>query len=74
MKRQVAALFVNEQQLSIQRTCRKLGLSRTAYHRAPTDAAAHDAAVITVLNEIVAGIAGAWQRIGELGVKPGEMT
>ena len=28
--------------------------------------------MITVLNEIVAGIAGAWQRIGELGVKPGE--
>ena len=53
MKRQAAEVFVNEHQLSIQRACRILGLSRTAYYRVPTDAAARDAAVIAVLNEIV---------------------
>ena len=52
MKRQAAEVFVNEHRLSIQRACRILGLSRTAYYRVPTDAAARDAAVITVLNEI----------------------
>jgi putative transposase len=54
VKRQAAEVFVNEHQLSIQRACRILGLSRTAYYRVPTDAAARDAAVISVLNEIVA--------------------
>ncbi len=53
MKRQAAEVFVNEHQLSTQRACRILGLSRTAYYRVPTDAAARDAAVIAVLNEIV---------------------
>jgi len=53
VKRQAAEVFVNEHQLSIQRACRILGLSRTAYYRVPTDAAARDAAVIAVLNEIV---------------------
>jgi len=54
VKRQAAEVFVNEHQLSIQRACRILGLSRTAYYRVPTDAAARDAAVIAVLNELVA--------------------
>ena len=43
MKRQAVEVFVNEHQLSIQRACRILGLSRTAYYRVPTDAAARDA-------------------------------
>jgi putative transposase len=54
VKRQAAEVFVNEHQLSIQRACRILGLSRTAYYQVPRDAAARDAAVISVLNEIVA--------------------
>lgn len=54
VKRQAAEVFVNEHQLSIQRACRLVGLSRTAYYRVPKDAVARDAAVIAVLNEIVA--------------------
>jgi hypothetical protein len=55
LKRQAAEVFVNEHQLSIQRACGIPGLSRTACYRVPTDAAARDAAVIAVLNEISAG-------------------
>jgi putative transposase len=40
--------------MSIQRACRVVGLSRTAYYRVPRSAAARDAAVISVLNAIVA--------------------
>jgi putative transposase len=54
VKPQTAEVFVNEHQLSIQRACRILGLPRTAYYRVPIDAAARDAAVIGVLNELVA--------------------
>jgi putative transposase len=54
VKRQAAEVFVNEHQLSIQRACRSVGLSRTACYQVPRDAAARDAGVICVLNEIVA--------------------
>lgn len=45
---------MTEHRLSIQRACRIVGLSRTAYYRVPKPAAQRDAAVIEVLNGMVA--------------------
>ncbi len=54
VKRQAAEVIVREHRLSIQRACRIVGLSRTAFYRVPTSSAARDAAVIHVLNVMVA--------------------
>ena len=43
-----------EHELPVQRSCRIVGLSRTAYYRVPRDRAQRDVAVIDTLNELVA--------------------
>jgi putative transposase len=53
VKRQAAEMFVNEHRVSIQKACRIVGLSRTAYYRVPREALERDAVVIEVLNQIV---------------------
>jgi len=54
VKRQAAEVIAREHHLSIQRACRIVGLSRTAFYRVPRSSAARDAAVISVLNGMVA--------------------
>jgi putative transposase len=54
VKRQAAEVFVSEHQVSIQKACRIVGLSRTAYYRVPRPASQRDAVVIEVLNQVVA--------------------
>jgi putative transposase len=54
VKRQAAEVFVSEHRVSIQKACRIVGLSRTAYYRVPRPASQRDAAVIDVLNQVVA--------------------
>jgi putative transposase len=53
-KRQAAEVIVREHRLSIQRACRIVGLSRTAFYRVPKASAERDAAVIHVLHGMVA--------------------
>lgn len=53
-RRQAAEVFVSEHRLRIQRACRIVGLSRTAFYRVPKPRAERDAAVIGVLNHLVA--------------------
>ncbi len=48
-KREIAALLVREHQLPVQRACRVVRLSRTAYHQPPMPASRRDAAVIAAL-------------------------
>ncbi len=50
VKRQAAEVIAREHSLPIQRACRIVGLSRTAFYRVPKPRAARDAAVIAVLN------------------------
>jgi hypothetical protein len=50
VKRKAAKVFVSEHRASIQRPCRIVELSRTAYYRVPKPASEHDAVVIDVLN------------------------
>lgn len=45
---------MREHQLSIQRACRVVGLSRTAYYQPPLPASRRDAAVIAALTDAVA--------------------
>ena len=52
--RQAAELIAREHHLSIQLARRIVGLSRTAFYRVPRSSAARDAAVISVLNDMVA--------------------
>jgi putative transposase len=54
VKRQAAEVIAREHSLSIQRACRIVGLSRTAFYRVPRSSAERDAAVISVLNGMVA--------------------
>jgi len=54
VKRQADEVIAREHHLSIQRACRIVGLSRTAFYRVPRSNAAPDAAVINVLNGMVA--------------------
>jgi putative transposase len=54
VKRQAAEVIAREHHLSIQRACRIVGLSRTAFYRVPKARATRDAAVIAVLNSMVA--------------------
>jgi putative transposase len=54
VKRQAAEVIVREHHLPIQRACRIVGLSRTAFYRVPQASAERDAAVIHVLNGMVA--------------------
>jgi putative transposase len=53
-RRQVAETLVHEHQLPVQRACRVVRLSRTAYYQPPIPASRRDAAVIAVLTEAVA--------------------
>jgi putative transposase len=53
-KRQAAEVIVQEHRLSIQRACRIVGLSRTAFYRVPPSSAARDGEVIRVLTAMVA--------------------
>jgi len=53
-RRQVAEALVQEHQLPIQRACRMVKLSRTAYYHPPVPASRRDAAVIAALTELVA--------------------
>src|ERR1700736_4247468 len=53
-KRQIAELLVNEHELPVQRACRVVGLSRTAFYRPPVLASRRDAAVIAALTDVVA--------------------
>jgi putative transposase len=52
-RRQVAEALVQEHQLSIQRACRVVRLSRTAYYQPPVPASRRDAAVIAALTDLV---------------------
>jgi len=45
---------VREHQLSVQRACRTVRLSREAYYRPPVPASRRDAAVIAALTDVVA--------------------
>ena len=54
VKRQAAEVIAREHHLSIQRACRIVGLSRTAFYRVPKSSAERDGAVISVLNGMVA--------------------
>ena len=54
VKRQAAEVIAREHHLSIQRACRIVGLSRTAFYRVPKASAERDAEVINVLNGMVA--------------------
>ncbi len=53
MKRQIAAVLVREHQLPVQRACRVVRLSRTAYYQPPVPASRRDAAVIAALTDAV---------------------
>jgi len=68
VKRQAAEVFVKEHRMPIQRACRTVGLSRTAYYRVPRAAAERDASVIQALNAVVAehGRWGFWKCFGRL--------
>ena len=46
-------MLVREHQLSIQRACRVVRLSRTAYYQPPLPASRRDAAVIAALTDAV---------------------
>jgi putative transposase len=50
----VAAVLVREHRFSVQRACRIVRLSRTAYYQPPLPASRRDAAVIAVLTDVVA--------------------
>lgn len=53
-RRQVAEALVREHQLPVQRACRMVRLSRTAYYQPPVPASRRDAAVIAALTDVVA--------------------
>ncbi len=53
-KRQIAEVLVREHQLPVQRACRVVRLSRTAYYQPPMPASRRDAAVIAALTDAVA--------------------
>jgi hypothetical protein len=52
-KRQIAEILVHEQRLSLQRACRVVRLSRTAYYQPPLPASRRDAAVIAASTDAV---------------------
>ena len=54
----MAAALVSDHQLSVQRACRIVRLSRTAYYQPPVPASRRDAAVIAVLTDAVARFPG----------------
>jgi len=62
-KRQIIEALVADYQLSVQRACRVVRLSRAAYYRPPTAASRRDAAVIAALTDVVArhGPWGFWK-------------
>ena len=51
MKRLIAEELVREHQLSVQRACRVVRLSRTAYYQPPVPASRRDAPAIAVLTD-----------------------
>ena len=53
-KRQLAEVLVQEHRLPVQRACRVVRLSRTAYYQPPVPASRRDAAVIAALTDAVA--------------------
>ena len=53
VRREAAEVFVNDHRLRIQRACRIVGLSRTAFYRVPKPKAERDAAVIAILQAMV---------------------
>lgn len=67
-KRQIIDVLVQEHQLSVQRACRTVRLSRAAYYRPPVVASRRDAAVIAALTDVVArhGRWGFWKCYGLL--------
>jgi putative transposase len=64
----VIEILVQEHQLSVQRACRTVRLSRAAYYTPPVVASRRDAAVIAALTEVVAqhGRWGFWKCYGRL--------
>ena len=50
----MAEVLVQEHQLSIQRACRMVKLSRTAYYHPPMPPSRRDAVVIAALTDLVA--------------------
>ena len=52
-KRQLAEVLVQEHRLPVQRACRVVRLSRTAYYQPPVPASRRDAAVIAALTDAV---------------------
>ena len=57
-KRPIAEVLVREHQLSIQRACRVVRLSRTVYYQPPQPASRRDAVVIAALTDAVARYPG----------------
>ncbi len=70
-KRQVAEVLVREHQLPVQRACRVVRLSRTAYYQPPLPASRRDAAVIAALTDVVARYPrwGFWKLFDRLRVE-----
>ena len=70
-KRQVAAVLVREHRFSVQRACRVVRLSRTAYYQPPVPASRRDAAVIAALTDAVARYPrwGFWKLFDRLRVE-----
>ena len=52
-QRQLAEVLVQEHRLPVQRACRVVRLSRTAYYQPPVPASRRDAAVIAALTDAV---------------------
>lgn len=53
-RRQVIEVLTTEHQLSVRRACRVAGLARAAWYAVPINPAVRDAAVIDVLQALVA--------------------
>jgi hypothetical protein len=69
-------VLVREHQLSIQRACRIVRLSRTAYYQPPLPANRRDAAVIAALTDAVARYPrwGFWKPLIDCASKAGYGT
>jgi putative transposase len=68
VKRQIAEVLVREHQLPVQRACRVVRLSRTAYYQPPVPASRRDALIGAALTDAVSRYPrwGFWKLFGRL--------